>query len=50
MRNQCEYCGAKFGLVMYRWFGHRFHTPACKAAYVESMIVQRAWLLGQSQR
>jgi hypothetical protein len=32
---------------MYRWFGHRFHTPACKAAFVASMIVQRAWLLGQ---
>jgi hypothetical protein len=47
MRNQCDHCGAKFGLVRHRWFGHRFHTLACKAAFLQAMTAHRAWLFRQ---
>jgi hypothetical protein len=42
----CDYCGGRFGMVTYRWWGDKFCTRTCKNAYLrENHQTLSGWVI-----
>jgi hypothetical protein len=40
-RQACDHCGGRFGMVTYRWWGHRFCKRTCKDTFLRQVAIGR---------